>query len=161
MATITVGMRWGNGFAVELGEKNMRDGVVDRLGSLLEQIGQANVEASFTKADRGVERSEAAETDVEGRDGGARSKRAVLLLKDGDKGLRSGKGGAGSLWRGLGRRAGRRVEEHGRLRSLRKKMQELTQSGAGLIRGAQRDCPCLGMTPDKEILFEDRVRRMN
>ena len=55
------------------------------VGALLQQIGEADVQAAFAKPDRGVERGEAAEADVEGRNGSARPKFAVLLLKDSDE----------------------------------------------------------------------------
>jgi hypothetical protein len=58
---------------------------MDGVGRGLEQVGEANVEATFAEADSGVEGGEAAETDVEGRDGGAGAELAVLVLEDGDE----------------------------------------------------------------------------
>ena len=46
------------------------------------------MQAAFAEADGGVERGEAAEADVERRDGGARAELAVLLLEDGDERVR-------------------------------------------------------------------------
>ena len=43
------------------------------------------MQTAFAQADGGVERGEAAEADVEGRDRGARAKFAVLVLEDGDE----------------------------------------------------------------------------
>jgi hypothetical protein len=40
------------------------------------------VDATFTEADRGVERGESAKTDGDGRHGSARPKRAVFVLED-------------------------------------------------------------------------------
>ena len=57
--------------------------VVDGLGCVLEEVGEADVEAAFAQADGGVEGGEAAEADVEGRDRGAGAEIAVLELKDG------------------------------------------------------------------------------
>jgi hypothetical protein len=44
------------------------------------------VQAAFAEANGGVEGGEAAEADVEWRDGGAGAEFAVLLLEDGDEG---------------------------------------------------------------------------
>jgi hypothetical protein len=74
-----------DGLLVELGEKDMGDGVEDGLRRALEQVGEADVDVGFAKADGGVERGEAAETDGDGRHGSARPKRAIFELKDGDK----------------------------------------------------------------------------
>jgi hypothetical protein len=43
------------------------------------------VDVGFAKADGGVERGEAAETDGDGRHGSARPKRAIFELKDRDE----------------------------------------------------------------------------
>lgn len=65
VAAIAVGVDWGDGLFVELGEKNVNDGVMDGLGCGLEDVGETNVETSFAQADGGVEGGEAAEADVE------------------------------------------------------------------------------------------------
>jgi hypothetical protein len=43
------------------------------------------VDVAFAEADGGVERSEAAEADGDGRHRSARPERAIFVLKDGDK----------------------------------------------------------------------------
>ncbi len=85
VAAVAVGVGGGDGLLVELGEEDVGDGVVDGLGRVLEEVGEADVEAAFAEADGGVERGEAAETDVEGRHGRAGAEVAVLLFKDGDE----------------------------------------------------------------------------
>ena len=85
VAAIAVSVGADDGLFVELGEKDVGDGVVHGFGCVLEDVGEADVKAAFAKADGGVERGEAAEADVEGRDRGARAKFAVLVLEDGDE----------------------------------------------------------------------------
>jgi hypothetical protein len=55
VAAVAVGVEAGNGLFVELGEEDVGYGVVDRLGRGLEQVGETDVEAAFTKPDGGVE----------------------------------------------------------------------------------------------------------
>jgi hypothetical protein len=85
VATIAVGVRGCNGFLIKLSEKNVGDGVMHGLGCVLEQIGKADVESSFAKTDRCVQRSKAAEPDVKRGNRRTRTKTAILLLKDRDK----------------------------------------------------------------------------
>ena len=85
VAAVAVGVGGGDGFLVELGEQDVGDGVVDGVGCVLEDVGETDVEAAFAEADGGVEGGEAAETDVEGRDGRAGAKVSVLLFKYGDE----------------------------------------------------------------------------
>ena len=85
VAAVAVGVGGGDGFLVELGEKDVGDGVVDGLGRVLEEVGEADVEAAFAEADGGVEGGEAAEADVERRNGCAGPEVSVLLFKDGDE----------------------------------------------------------------------------
>ena len=61
----------------------MRDGVEDGFRRAFKQIGEADEDFAFAQADGGVQRSEAAEADMDGRHGRARAERAVLFLKDG------------------------------------------------------------------------------
>src|ERR1700722_10042795 len=72
-----------DGFAIELGEKGVRDGVEDGLRCTLEQVGERDENFAFAETDGGVERGEAPKAHMDGRDGRARAKRAVLFLKDG------------------------------------------------------------------------------
>ena len=85
MASVAVGVGGGDGLLVELCEQDVRDGVVDGVGCVLKDIGEADVEAAFAEPDGGVERGETAETDVEWRDGRAGAKVSVLLFKYGDE----------------------------------------------------------------------------
>jgi hypothetical protein len=85
VATVAIGVCGGDGFLVKLCKQDMRYSVVDGLGGVLEDVGEADVKTSLAKPDGGVERGEAAETDVEGRDGGTWPEGAILLFKDGDK----------------------------------------------------------------------------
>jgi hypothetical protein len=108
------------------------DGVVDGVGGGLEQVGETDVEAAFAEADGGVEGGEAAEADVERRNGGAGAEVAVLLLEDGDEGC--GCGGfrdsrlprsGSAAWYGRGDLV--EESEWRRGRGWGKKLQELTQ----------------------------------
>jgi hypothetical protein len=56
------------------------------LWRVLEDVGEADVQAAFAQANGGVERGEAAKANVERRHGSARSEGAVLLLKYGHQG---------------------------------------------------------------------------
>jgi hypothetical protein len=130
VAAVAVGVGAGYGLFVELGEEDMGDGVMNGVGSGLEEVGEANVEAAFAEADGGVEGGEAAEADVERGDGGSGSEFAVLVLEDGDEG-----GGCGGFlcaglfgFGGMECCCGELVEESWRRRwGRRKKLQELTQ----------------------------------
>jgi hypothetical protein len=86
VASVAIGVEAGDGLSVELGEENVGDGVMDGFRRCFEEIGEANVEAAFAKADGGVERGKAAEADIESRDGGTGAEFAVLVLEDGDEG---------------------------------------------------------------------------
>ena len=55
VTAVAVGVGWRDGLSVELGEEDVGDGVMDGVGSGLEQVGEADVEAAFAQADRGVE----------------------------------------------------------------------------------------------------------
>jgi hypothetical protein len=130
VAAVAVGVNAGDGLFVELGEEDVGDGVVDSLRCGLEQVGETDVKAAFAKANCGVEGGEAAEADVEGRNGRAGTEFSVLVLEDGDEG-----GGRRSFfcarlfrfgW--LKCRCGIFVEEsRGWCRARRKELQELTQ----------------------------------
>jgi hypothetical protein len=85
VAAVAVGVDGGDGLLVELGEEDVGDGVVDGLGSVFEEVGEADVEAAFAEADGGIEGREAAEADVELRDGRAGAEVAVLLFEDWDE----------------------------------------------------------------------------
>jgi hypothetical protein len=138
VAAVAVGVDAGDGFFVELGEKDVGDGVMDGLWRGLEEVGEANVEAAFAEADGGVEGGEATEADVECGDGSAGAEFAVFVLEDGDEG--GGCGGffcAGLLGSGIECGIGyglmqycrgELVEEcRGRCGLRRKELQELTQ----------------------------------
>ena len=85
VAAVTVSVDGGYGLLVELGEEYMRNGVMDGVGCVFEEIRKADVETAFAETNGGVERGEAAETDIERRNGRAGAEVAVLLFKDGDK----------------------------------------------------------------------------
>ena len=85
MAAVAVSVEAGDGLLVELGEKDMRDGVMYSLGSRFEQVGEADVQAAFAEADGRVQRGEAAEADIERRDRSAGTEFAILVLEDYDK----------------------------------------------------------------------------
>jgi hypothetical protein len=55
VAAVAVGVDAGNGLFVELGEKDMGDGMVDGVGGVLEDVGEPDVQAAFAEADCGVE----------------------------------------------------------------------------------------------------------
>lgn len=73
-----------DGLAIELGKKNVCDGVEDGFGRALEKIGETGVDLAFADANGGVQRGESAEADMNGRHGSTRADGAVLELKDGD-----------------------------------------------------------------------------
>jgi hypothetical protein len=102
VAAVAVGVGGGDWLLVELGEEDVGDGVVDGVGRGFEQVGETDVEAALAEADGGVERGEAAEADVERRNGGARTEVAVLIFKDGYEGRRGGRFCSASSW-GSGR----------------------------------------------------------
>lgn len=115
------------------------------------------MKTALAQTDRGIQRGEAPETDIEGRNGGARTKLAILLLEDRDQGRRSSRGNPCLLPLRLdGRRTGQGIEERGCLRKLRREVLKLTQSGAGLVRGTQERGFLLAgeMIPDRSILFD-------
>ena len=68
-------------FLVQLGEEDVSDGVDDGFGRAFKQVGEADEDLAFTQADGGIERSEPAEPDRDGRHGSARTECAVFLLK--------------------------------------------------------------------------------
>jgi hypothetical protein len=51
VTAIAVCVGRGDRFAIELGQQDMCDGVVYRLGCVLEQVREPDVEASFAEAD--------------------------------------------------------------------------------------------------------------
>ena len=55
VTAVAVSVGWNDGLFVELGEEDVGDGVMDGVGSGLEQVGEADVESAFAQADRGVE----------------------------------------------------------------------------------------------------------
>ncbi len=55
VAAVAVGVDAGDGLLVELGEKDVGDGVVDGVGGVLEDVGETDVQAAFAEADGGVE----------------------------------------------------------------------------------------------------------
>ncbi len=122
----------------------MGDGVMNGFGCGFEEIGETDVEASFAQTDGGVERGEAAEADVERRDGRAGTEFAVFVFEDGDEG-----GWCRDFFGARSPRSGIRfgreccgglvVEENrGRCGGRRKELQELAQGRwAGMLRGSQ------------------------
>jgi hypothetical protein len=55
VAAVAVGVNARDGLLVELGEEDVGDGVMDGLGGVLEEIGEADVETAFAQTDGGVE----------------------------------------------------------------------------------------------------------
>jgi hypothetical protein len=55
VAAVAVGVDAGDGLFVELGKKDMGDGMVDGVGGVLEDVGEPDVQAAFAEADCGVE----------------------------------------------------------------------------------------------------------
>lgn len=70
-----------NGSAVELGKKDVRDCVQNRIRRALKQVGKTDVNLAFTKADGGVQGCESPETDVDGRHGCTRTECAIFFLE--------------------------------------------------------------------------------
>jgi hypothetical protein len=130
VAAVAVGVEARDGFSVELGEEDVGDRVMDVVGCGFEDVGEANVEATFAQTNGGVERGEAAETDVERWDWGAGTEFAVLVLEDRDEGCGGGDFfGTGLLGAGrLERCCGNLLEESwGWCWRRRKELQELAQ----------------------------------
>jgi hypothetical protein len=128
VAAVAVGVRGSDGLPVKLRKQDMRDGMVDGFGCVFQQVGESDVKASFTKPDGGVERGEAAETDIKGRHGSPRPKFAILFFEDGDDRLRGG-GGCGTAFFSLRLCGdlGQGIEECRRLCNPREQMEELAQ----------------------------------
>jgi hypothetical protein len=130
VAAVAVGVEARDGFSVELGEENVGDRVMDVVGCGFEDVGEADVEAAFAQTDGGVERGEAAETDVQRGDWGAWTEFAVFVLEDRDEGCGGGDFlGTGLLGAGrLERYCGNFLEESwGWCWRRRKELQELAQ----------------------------------
>ena len=85
VAAVAVGVGGSDGLFVELGEQNVGDGSMNGLGRMLEEVGEADVEAAFSQTNGGVERGEAVETDIERWNGCAGPEVSVLLFKYGDE----------------------------------------------------------------------------
>jgi hypothetical protein len=85
VAAVAVGVGGGDGLFVELREEDVGDGVMDGVGGVFKQVGEADVQTAFAQANGGVEGGEAAKADVERWDGCAGAEVAVLLLEDGDE----------------------------------------------------------------------------
>lgn len=85
MAAVAVRVGRGDGLAIELGQQDVCDGVVHGLGCVLKQVREPDIEAPLAQPNGCVQRGEAAEADIERRDGRAWPEGAVLLLKDGHK----------------------------------------------------------------------------
>lgn len=85
MAAIAVCVGWGDGLAVQLSQQDVGDGVMHGLGSVLEQVGETDVETSLAQTNGCIQRSKTAEADFEWGNGGTWPESAVLLLKDGHK----------------------------------------------------------------------------
>jgi hypothetical protein len=144
VAAVAVGVNGGDGLLVELGQEDVGDGVMNGVGCGFEEVGEADVQTAFAEADGGVQRGEAAEADVERRDGRTRAEFAVLLFEDGDeRGCGAGLGGARFARSrfATGRVCGcREVIEEGRRRwrGRGEELQKLTQGGwAGMLRCGQ------------------------
>jgi hypothetical protein len=72
------GLDW---LAVKLGQQDMSNGVQDAFWGTFEKVGKADQNAAFPKPNCGVEGSEAAEPNDNGRHGRPGTNRAVLLLE--------------------------------------------------------------------------------
>lgn len=55
VSTVAVGVRGCNGLFVELCKQDMRDGMMDGLGGVLEDVGEADVKTPFAKPNGGVQ----------------------------------------------------------------------------------------------------------
>lgn len=104
MAAVAVRVVRSDGLPVELGEQNVRDGAMNGLRRVLQDVGEADVQTAFAQADRGVQRRKAAEPNVQRRDRSARAEFAVLLFKE-----RSERGGLREGWHSFSRLAWRVV----------------------------------------------------
>jgi hypothetical protein len=83
MAAIAVGVGACDRLPVELREQDVRDSVMDGLGGVLENVGETDVKAALAQANRGVQRGETAEADVECGDRRTRTQFPVLVFEDG------------------------------------------------------------------------------
>ncbi len=63
----------------------MGDGADDAFRCALQQIGEADEDFAFAQTDGGVQRSETAEANREGRHRRSRTQGTIFLLKDRDK----------------------------------------------------------------------------
>ena len=85
IATVAAGMVGVDGFAVEFGDEDVRDGAQDGFGRAFEEVREADAELAFAQANGGVETGEAIEADVDRRDGSARTEGAVFFLEPVDE----------------------------------------------------------------------------
>lgn len=82
VATIAVGMIGRDRLFVEFCQQNMSDGMVNRIGCMLENVREAHMQPSVAQSNGCIERGKAAEADVNGWDRRTRAEIAILLLKD-------------------------------------------------------------------------------
>lgn len=85
VTAVAVGVDGRDRLFVELGQQDVGNRAVNRLRGRFEKVGEADVQAALAETNRGVQRSEAAETDVERRNGRSGAKVAVLLLENADQ----------------------------------------------------------------------------
>ena len=83
---ITRGVGCVNGFAMELGDENMQDGIEHRLWRAFKEIREADEDASLAQADGAIDVGETIEADLELGYRRTRTQIAICLFKNLEKG---------------------------------------------------------------------------
>jgi hypothetical protein len=82
VAAIAIGMDWRNRFAVQLGQQDMRNGVMDRLRGVHQQVGETDNQLPIAQANCCIQAGKATELNLQQRHGSSRAKLTVLLRED-------------------------------------------------------------------------------
>ena len=83
---ITRGVGCVNGFAMELGDKNMQDGIKHRLRRAFQEIREADEDASLAQSNRAIDVGETIEADLKLGHRRPRTQIAICLFKNLEKG---------------------------------------------------------------------------
>ena len=83
---ITRGVGCVNGFAMELGDENMQDGIEHRLWRAFKEIREADEDASLAQSNRAIDVGETIEADLELGYRRTRTQIAICLFKNLEKG---------------------------------------------------------------------------
>ena len=82
VAAVAIVVECLNRLLVELGEKDVRDGLQNGGGSTFKQVRETYMEAAFAQTDRGIQGNKSTEFDLKRGHGRTRPKIAIRNLKD-------------------------------------------------------------------------------